>query len=401
MTRAGQVLENHTVVVHDGRILDILPSSSAGACYSPRALIQRPTHVLIPGLINSYVLAAASLFRGWGGDPALDPEALKFVRADFVHDGALAAIGDLLTSGVTCFADRYFCSEATAQAAVAQGMRAVIGLRLSGAAHDLSQALRVHDEYKGHPLITTAFAPDSSARMDDAAFERIATLADELDAGILIDLHASPEEIAHSEEHHGGQRPIERLWRLGLLTPALNAGYMTQLSASDIGHAQRSGISVSLCPQAALKRGHGVTDFSTLSASRIRIALGSGAGGSCQDLNLWNDMRLLALATSAPPWSTLVAATRGGAEALGLDREVGTLESTKWADLCCLDLSGPAIQPVADVVTQLVFCGNRDMVSDVWVAGRQLVAERELTRLDWPAVAARAREWSAAMKRGD
>ena len=401
MTCAGQVLENHTVVVRDGRILDILPSSSALARYSPSAVIQRTAHVLIPGLVNSYVLAAASLFRGVGPGPALDAAELKFMRADFVHDGALTAIGDLLTSGVTCFADRYYFSEATAQAAVEQGMRAVVGLRLSGDTDDLSRALRIRDEYKGHPLITTAFAPDSPARMGDAAFERIATLADELDAGILIDLHASPGEIAHSVEHHRGQRPIERLWQLGLLTPALNAGYMTHLTAADVEHARRSGISISLCPQAALRRGHGVPDFSALSAARIRIGLGSGAGGSCQDLNLWNEMRLLALATSASAWSALEAATRGGAEALGLDSEVGTLESAKWADLCCLDLSGPAIQPVADVVTQLVFCGNRDMVSDVWVAGRQLVSERELTRLDWPAVAARAREWSAAMKRGD
>jgi len=80
---------------------------------------------------------------------------------------------------------------------------------------------------------------------------------------------------------------------------------------------------------------------------------------------------------------------------LGLDADVGSLEPGKWADLCCVDMRGPAVQPLSEPVTQLVFCGGRDMVSDVWVAGRQLLADRELTRLDWASVAARAYLWSA------
>jgi 5-methylthioadenosine/S-adenosylhomocysteine deaminase len=80
---------------------------------------------------------------------------------------------------------------------------------------------------------------------------------------------------------------------------------------------------------------------------------------------------------------------------------VGTLEPGKWADLCCVDLGGPSTQPLRDPVTQLVFCGGRDTVSDVWVAGRPLLSERELTRLDWPEVAARANAWAVRMKTGE
>ena len=83
---------------------------------------------------------------------------------------------------------------------------------------------------------------------------------------------------------------------------------------------------------------------------------------------------------------------------LGLDGSAGTLEPGKWADLCCIDLGGPATQPLSDPVTQLVFCGGRDIVSDVWVAGRQLLLDGELTRLDWNRVAARANDWAARMK---
>jgi 5-methylthioadenosine/S-adenosylhomocysteine deaminase len=120
-------------------------------------------------------------------------------------------------------------------------------------------------------------------------------------------------------------------------------------------------------------------------------------------------MQLLALMTSRlqlsggsdySAWDALSVATRGGAAVLGLDGELGTLEAGKWADLCCVDLGGPATQPLSDPVAQLVFCGGRDIVSDVWVAGRQLLSAGELTRLDWPGVAARANAWARRLKSG-
>jgi 5-methylthioadenosine/S-adenosylhomocysteine deaminase len=117
--------------------------------------------------------------------------------------------------------------------------------------------------------------------------------------------------------------------------------------------------------------------------------------GNGQDV--WNDMKLLTLHSRAAgaadrtltPWDALAAATRGGAGVLGLDAEIGTLEAGKWADLCCIDMSGPAAAPLEEPIRQLVFSGGRDMVSDVWVAGRQLLSKGQFTRLDWPSLAAR------------
>ena len=121
-------------------------------------------------------------------------------------------------------------------------------------------------------------------------------------------------------------------------------------------------------------------------------------GAACRTHDIWGEMKLLALmhvalASVTPDftaWDALAAATRGGAAVLGLDADIGTLEPGKWADLCCIDLGGPATQPLNDPVTQLVFCGGRDIVSDVWVAGRQLLSDREMTRLDWAAAAPNA-----------
>jgi 5-methylthioadenosine/S-adenosylhomocysteine deaminase len=239
--------------------------------------------------------------------------------------------------------------------------------------------------------------------LSDAAFARIATLANELDAGIIVDLHRSAAEIAESEARHG-MRPMQRLRRLGLLTPALNAVYMAQASAADIDLAQQTGVAITLCPQSSLADGCGLAPAAAFAASGIRLSVGSGNGAAHQNLDLWGELKLLAASGAAgaalSPWDILAMATRGGAAVLGLDADVGTIEPGKWADLCCLDVGGPTTQPWRDPVSQLVLCGGRDIVSDVWVAGRHLLADGEMTRLDWPAVAERANAWTLRMQTG-
>jgi len=420
MTVRGRVLENHSLLVRDGRILDILPSAAAAERYAATVVLQRPAHLMMPGMVNANTHAAMSLFRLM--DPDLAPTAWNDPRMsafeqrlgpEFVRDGVLAAVAEMLQSGVTCFADRYHFPDETARAANEQGMRAVIGMPVAEtpslwartAADYMSRSLAVRDEYRGHALISTAFAPRGPNTLSDATFARIATLADELDVGITIDLHESAAEIAGSVARHG-MRPIRRLWNLGLLTPALNAVHMAQATAEDIDLAQRSGISISLCPQANLKFGAGLPPAAAFAASGIRLGLGSG--GAHQNQDVWGDMQLIALMSHAAgvggarlsPWDALAMATRGGAAVLGLDAAVGTLEPDKWADLCCIDLGGPATQPLGNPVAQLVFGGARAIVSDVWVAGRHLLSDGEMTRLDWAGVAARANAWAARLKTG-
>jgi 5-methylthioadenosine/S-adenosylhomocysteine deaminase len=262
----------------------------------------------------------------------------------------------------------------------------------------LTRALRLRDSCKGDPLVSTAFAPLSANNLSDATFARLATLADELDAGIMIDLHQCTQEIDACVAAHG-MRPLERLWNLGLLTPALNAAHMVHLTAGDMNLLQRTGISITVCPQGDLQQGEGLPPIAAVAAAGTRLGIGS-AGAVALSQDIWGDMKIVGLLTTA--WDALRAATQGGASALGLEGETGTLESGKWADLCCADLSRPGTQPVGDAVAQLVFGGGRDVVSDVWVAGRQLLSGGELTRMDWPDVAARSAAWGTRMTaRGD
>jgi 5-methylthioadenosine/S-adenosylhomocysteine deaminase len=402
MTSRSAILKDHSLLVRDGRILDILPSALASERYSARAVLQRNSHLLMPGMVNARSSAAAPLFRAADGGAASDALA----NPDLVRDGTLAAIAEMLRSGISCFCDCFFFPEETARAANEQGMRAVLGMPVSDgpsawakdAAQSLTRALRLRDSYKGEPLLSTAFAPLSANNLSDATFARLATLADELDAGIMIDLHRCALEIAACVAAHG-MRPLERLWNLGLLTPALNAGHMVHITAADMNLLQRTGISITVCPQGDLKQGEGLPPIAAVVAGGTRLGIGS-AGAAALSQDIWGDMKIVALLTSA--WDALHAATQGGASALGLEGEIGTLETGKWADLCCADLSRPGTQPVGNPVEQLVFGGARDIVSDVWVAGRQLLSGGELTRLDWPDVAARSAAWAARMtSRGD
>lgn len=402
MSMPGRVLENHSLVVRDGRILDVCPSAEAAQRYASTALVQRPAHLLMPGMINASAHAGAALFHGTA--LRLPPDERRPPGPEAVRDGVLLAIAELLSSGVTCFADRGDFPEETARAAGEQGMRAVIGIPVAETSGPWA-SLNVRDEYKGHPLISTVFAPQAPNGLSDATFARIATLADELDAGIMLNLHQSESAIAESIARFG-MRPIERLWQLGLLTPALNAVHMALATAADVALAQRTGISITLCPQASLKQAGAVPPAAAFAASGIRSGLGSGNGMPYQSLDIWGGMTMLAHMpcagyASLSAWDALAMATRGGAAALGLDADLGTLEPGKWADLCCVDLGGPGIQALGDPVTQLVFCGGRDIVSDIWVAGRQLLSEGELTRLDRHGAAQRAGARATQLNTGE
>ena len=397
MTARDVLLEDHALIVRDGRILDVLPSDEAAERYAAAVTVERRDHLLIPGLVDARTCIA--------------PE--RGAPRDFAHveDSALLGIAALLKNGTTCFADVSLHPEETARAAAAQGLRAMIGIPLAetpsawaGDPRDhLTRALHLRDEFTGHPAITTAFAPLHSS-MSDAFFGRIATLANEVDAQIMMALHESRRSVEDSLARHG-LRPIERLHALGLLSPALIAAHMVELDEADLALSARSGIAIALCPGAEVRR-TAEDPMNVLMQSGLRLGLGTGDDPSTAG-DPWTGLRLVHARTrgtddgrATGAWDALAAATRGGAAALGLDADIGTLAAGKWADVCCIDTRGPAMvraeraapagTPASAAAHGVVFGGGRDVVTDVWVAGRQLLLDGAFTRLDWPGLAERA-----------
>src|SRR5450432_3839532 len=160
MTVRNEVLEEHSVLIRDGRILDILPTVQARERYAASVVLQRPSHLIMPGLINTQADAALSLLRGRGRNAA---DGVHGIGTELARDGVLLAIAEMLKSGITCFCDRYFFPEETARTASEQGMRAVLGMPVvetatpwaTGGAQSLTRALQLRDEYRGHPLVST------------------------------------------------------------------------------------------------------------------------------------------------------------------------------------------------------------------------------------------------------
>ncbi len=413
----GRVLEDHSLVLRDGRVLDCLPTPAAQDRYRAPAELTLDRHALIPGLVNAHTHAAMNLLRGLADDLPLMtwlqehiwPAEQRFVTPEFVFDGTELAMAEMLRGGVTCFNDMYFHPDETARAADQAGMRAVVGLIVldfptawaSGPEDYLRKGLALHDEYRGHPLVRTAFAPHAPYTVSDEPLTRILTLAEELDLPIHMHVLETADELDQSLKAHA-VHPLARLERLGLLSPRLLAVHMTQLSSGEIDTVARHGVQVIHCPESNMKLASGACPVAALLAAGVNVALGTDGAASNNDLDLFGEMRSAALlgkltaadAAAVPAPAALEMATLGGARALGLDDEIGTLEVGKAADVVAVDLGTVEALPLYDVVSQLVYATGRHQVTDVWVAGRHLLKDRALTTLDETTIADKARLWA-------
>ncbi|MBT8105189.1 MAG: TRZ/ATZ family hydrolase [Woeseiaceae bacterium] len=414
---AGVVLEGHAVAVSEGRIDAILPLEQAQARYQPSALIERPDHVLMPGLVNAHTHAAMTLFRGLADDMHLEawlrqhiwPAERRWVSAELVRDGTELAIAEMLRGGTTCFGDQYFFPEIVAQAATDLSMRAVVATPVAdfksswagSAAEYLQKGTDlVHDPYAEHPLITTAFAPHSTFAMADESFAALRVLADQLDLRVQIHLHESAAEIRESLRDTG-KRPFARLDHAGLVNRSLLAVHAVHLDDEEVDRLAAAGVSMAHCPKSNLKLANGVAPVAKYRSAGINVALGTDGAASNNMLDMFSEMQTAALlgktaaddATAVSAQDALDMATMGGARALRLDRSIGSIEQGKLADLVCVDFDHFNTRPVYDVVSQLVYATASTQVSDAWVGGRHQLENGRLTQIDGHELVARADEW--------
>jgi 5-methylthioadenosine/S-adenosylhomocysteine deaminase len=419
-----QVLENHSLVVDDGRIIDLQPTAEVDANYTARDRSERPNHALLPGFINAHTHAAMTLFRGLADDLPLMkwlqghiwPAEGRWVNDAFVRAGTRLAALEFLRGGTTCFNDMYFYPDMAGYAAREFGMRAVVGLIVieaptvwAGDAREyIAKGTRVHDEFRGETLIKTAFAPHAPYTVSDDSFRQLATFAEELDVPIHIHVHETRHEVDEALANTG-RRPIDRLAELGLLSPRLMCVHMTALDDNDIDQVADSGASVVHCPESNMKLASGVAPIARLAERGVNIALGTDGAASNNDLDMIGEMRTAALLakvqtsdpTVLPAAAVLEMATLGGARALGLDATLGSLEVGKEADVIAVDLSAPELQPVFDPISQLVYSASREQVSDAWIAGRHVMHDRRCLLADHDEILLEARQWGERIGAAD
>jgi len=418
----NQILEKHALVIQNDKILAILPSDEATHRY-PTALHQHyPSHAILPGFINSHTHIAMNIFRGFADDLELMdwlsnyiwPAEGKWVSHELVYDASQLAIAEMIRCGTTCFNDMYFFLGATAEAAEEAGIRAHIGMHIIDVPtawartteEYFSKAIEFYEAYKNHPLITPTLAPHSTYTVSMENLKRVKELAQQYHLKINIHLQEVPYEIERSMAVYN-KRPLQCLHDLGMVTPDLIAIHMTQLDQQDLAILQEMKPHIVHCPESNMKLASGACPVEQLNQLGINVALGTDSAASNNDLDMMGEMRSAALlgklvakdpkAVSAE--TTLKMATLHGARALGIERYTGSLTPGKAADCIPINLNRIETQPLYHPLSHIVYAASCHQVTDVWVAGKQLLKNRQLLTLDKSKLIKKAKTWRNKIKK--
>jgi len=415
-----QVLENHCLLIKGGLILAIQPQQDC--TIKAAKTLNLDDHALLPGWINTHGHAAMSLFRGLADDLPLMtwlqehiwPAEGQWVDDNFVQQGTELAIAEMLKCGTTTFSDMYFYPESAARAALDSGIRSVLFTPIldfptnyaQNADEYIRKAIACHDHYKNLPAnedgrVTIGFGPHAPYTVSDEPLQEIKVLADQLDMPVQIHLHETAFEVAESIEKFG-KRPTERLAELGFLNERVSTVHMTQIDDTDIEILQKTAASVVHCPESNLKLASGFCPIHKLDQSQITVAIGTDGAASNNDLDMMGEVKTAAMlakgvsgdASAIPALKAIQMATLNGAKALGLAEKTGSLAAGKTADIQAIDLSGLTSQPVYDPASHIVYCSRPDQVSHVWVDGKLLVDQGQLTTLNEEKLIAQAKAWS-------
>jgi len=417
----SDIYQNHSLVIDKGRIVDLLPNEQAAQFYQATTTKDMSTHALLPGFVNCHTHAAMSLLRGIADDlPLMDwlqnhiwPLEQQWVNEDFVRDGTELAIAEMLRSGTTCFNDMYFFPEITAQQVLATGIRASIGLIVfdfptiwaSNSDAYINKGIALYEQLNHKPLLSFTFAPHAPYTVSDAPLAKISELSEKFKLPIHIHVHETLHEVDEAILKTG-QRPLQRLQQLGLLKPNLLAVHMTQLTPEDITLMAVTGGHIVHCPESNLKLASGFCPIAECFAAGINIALGTDGAASNNDLDILGEMRTAALlakavannAAAVPAMTALKMATINGAKALGLDTEIGSLSIGKAADVIAIDLHTLETQPLFNPVSQIVYAANRQQITDVWVAGKHLLKNRQLTSINETELLEKISHWQQRLE---
>jgi 5-methylthioadenosine/S-adenosylhomocysteine deaminase len=417
----NQVLEKHALVIEKGKILALLPSSEVAAQYSAPLVEHFSTHALTPGFINTHTHIGMNLFRGLADDLALMdwlnehiwPAERAFVAPDLVYDASLLGAAEMIRSGTTCFNEMYFFLNATAQATDKAGIRGHIGITVidfptawaKSVDEYLDKGLSFYEEYKNHERITSTFAPHAIYTVADQTLSRIRELAQQYRLRINMHVQETADEVQQSLAKTK-KRPIKRLQELGLISPELIAIHMTQINDEDLEILQQEKPQIVHCPESNMKLASGSCPVQTFRACGLNVALGTDGVASNNDLDMIGEMRAAAFlakhstqnpqALSAP--ETLQMATLNGAKALGIDSITGSLRIGKAADFIAIQLDTLETQPLFHPISQIVYAAGRQQVTDVWVAGKRLLKNRELLTLDEKELLQKAKQWQKKIK---
>jgi 5-methylthioadenosine/S-adenosylhomocysteine deaminase len=401
MNARDEILAPGTVVIDGARIVHVGRDDAVPPPAPGDAIVDCRGHLVMPGLINTHTHAGFALFRGLAEDrsreawfaSAYGPPHMERAAPEDYYWGTMLGGLEMLLSGTTCTADRFSHMAVITEAFDRLGMRAVVchTLRDITAPLEWDRAMALIDRWGVAPdsRIHCGIGPHAPDTCSDTLLRRIRRTAQDTGARVFIHCSQARAELAalRTRGHAGGVRCLAAT---GLLGPDLVAAHCIYVDEHEIRMLADSGTWVSHCPVSAARIEGTLAPIPALIRAGARVALGTDWAVTNNGMDLFDEMKCAGVLnkvaagdTSVLPSAVLLRmATIDAARALGLDREVGSLEPGKRADIVALDMRRPHLQPWHDIAATLVYSAKGLDVRHVWVDGRWLVQDRRPRDLD-------------------
>ncbi len=403
ITEDRKVLEKGSIVVEEGKIIAVGPDETISKEYSADVEIDASKHIVIPGLINTHTHLAMTLFRGVM-DNISGIEWLERawsiesnLTRDDVYWGSLLGCLEMIKSGTTCFADHYFFMEAVIDAIQGSSMRAALAQAIieeggpEGLDTTLEGSLKFAKRYNGalNGRITCMLGPHSVYACSQELLNEVKGSAEETGLRIHIYLSESRSELEIIKQRYG-TTPIRLLNKIGFLSPYLLAAHVVFADEEEIDLLKRGSVKVNHNPICKMKGGHGISPVAKMIRKGINVSIGTDGAGSNNNLDLLEEMKfatlLQPLAEQDPraisAWDVLEMATVRGAIALGIEKEVGSIEVGKKADIVLVRRDKPHMIPLHNVPSLIVYSANGNDVDTVIIDGKIVMKDRNVLTLD-------------------
>jgi 5-methylthioadenosine/S-adenosylhomocysteine deaminase len=405
------------VAVKGDLIVAVGPRTEIENKYAAQQTIDAAGTLVLPGFINGHTHVPMTLLRGLHDDVTLNdwlykyifPAEAKNVTEEFVRWGTRLAAAEQIRSGVTTFADMYYFEDAEAEETKAAGMRGVLGetiLDFPAPDNKSVPEMLVYTEkflkrWQGDPLIHAAPAPHSIYTCSRKTLQDSVALARRYHAPILIHTAEMKKEWEDSESKNG-MSPVQYMESLGILGPDVVSAHCVFVDANDWKILAQRQVGCVHNPSSNMMLASGISPVAEMRAAGVAVGLGTdGPAGSNNDLNLMEEMDLaakLAKITKMDPLAlnakaVVEMATIEGAKALHMEKEIGSLEVGKKADLILISLQGPNAVPMYDVYAALAYALKGSDVETVVIGGRVVMREHKLLTVKEQEAVAKAREY--------
>lgn len=418
----ASITENAFVGVRGGTIEEISSFRPAHRKASKKFL-DASSRLLMPGLVNGHTHLPMTLFRGVADDVSFHdwlferilPLEARLVSKQFVRDGIELALLECIRFGVTTVNEMYFYSAEEADSIDKAGLRAIVAQTMASfplpedkvvGSDKFAIVEKLRKKYAKHSRLTIGYGPHAPYSCDNLLLQAVSDAARTNGAPIHIHLSETAKEVKESLEQHS-MTPVARVEKLGLLRPGVICAHCVHLDEKDRDLLQAGGAAVVYNPDSNAKLGAGVAPVVDYLRRGIPVSLGTDGSASNNDLSLFGAMdigtKLQKLVNSDSSVfraeQALSAATWGGAKALGLGGKTGSIEVGKSADFAIIDLNFPHLQPVHDLVSQLVYSAQGCEVATTIVEGKILFHEGKFTTLNPKKIYAKAAAWQKKIKK--